>query len=315
LVPLFHLNSFAMSAPAYTYLALGDSYTIGEGAPAADSFPWQTVRLLREAGIPFSDPQIVAKTGWTTGELMEGIAARFPEPFQRIPSDVPTPSSTHQEIVAGEEASLRGGAGTIKALAGEPELASRQVNPEALKVLTEVPEPGSRQVNPEPSQPVYDFVSLLIGVNNEYRGRSLAEYAAEFGQLLRQAIRFAGGFAAHVFVLSIPDWSVTPFAQASLPDKLGRDKAMIAGEIDAFNEVASRIAGQYQVGFIDITSHTRESGKEAERIESALAAQGQSGALRIDESWLAADLLHPSGREYGYWAELLASRIGERIGA
>src|SRR5258708_6006692 len=83
--------------------------------------------------------------------------------------------------------------------------------------------------------PLYDFVSLLIGVNNEYRGRSTAEYAEEFGQLLQQAIRFARGQAANTLVLSIPDWSVTPFARASLPAKQVRDQAIVAGALDAFN--------------------------------------------------------------------------------
>ncbi|HMH21285.1 MAG TPA: GDSL-type esterase/lipase family protein [Puia sp.] len=228
-----------MSAPSYTYLALGDSYTIGEGVPAADNFPSQTVRLLRAAGIPCSEPTIVAKTGWTTGELKEGILTRFPVSTQPIPPGARPPS------------------------------------------------PALPGITPDP---VFDFVSLLIGVNNEYRGHSLEEYVVEFEELLLRAIGFAGGLTAHVFVLSIPDWSITPFAHAHLPDKLGRGKAMVSDEIDAFNTAARRIADRHRVDFIDITPHTRESGN----------------------SWLTTDLLHPSGREYGYWAGLLSAAIAGR---
>jgi len=200
----------------YTLLALGDSYTIGEGVPLYESFPYQTVQLLRRSGHAFFAPEIVARTGWTTAELANGIVQT-------------------------------------------------------------------------PLLPSYDFVTLLIGVNNEYRGRSLPEFEKEFEALLKQAIQAAGGRARHVLVLSIPDWSVTPFAGTHLPDSKGRDKAAIAREIDAFNASARTIAGKYVVDFIDITEHTRGS------------------------SWLAADLLHPSGQEYGYWAEQCAERISERI--
>lgn len=197
----------------YSYLALGDSYTIGEGVPIYESFPYQTVQLLRGARLSFQAPEIIAKTGWTTDELAAGIAGTYLLPF-------------------------------------------------------------------------YDFVSLLIGVNNEYRGRSPQEYASQFEELLRQAIQFAGGRSARVFVLSIPDWGVSPFAASGLPDASGRDRSQVAGEIDTFNDVAQKIAGQYLVEFIDITPHSRSS------------------------TLFASDGLHPSGEQYKYWAEQLAGRIG-----
>jgi len=200
----------------HTLLTLGDSYTVGEGLPLAESFPYQAVQLLRKAGYPFSPPEIIARTGWTTDELAEGI------------------TRTHL-------------------------------------------------------LPTYDFVSLLIGVNNEYRGRPLQEYATQFEELLFQALQFAGGQAAHVFVLSIPDWGVSPFADSSLPDAAGRDRAQVAREIDAFNSIAQKTAGRYQVEFIDITSHSRSS------------------------TLFAADGLHPSGQQYRYWAEQLAGRIKTRL--
>ncbi|WP_205511206.1 SGNH/GDSL hydrolase family protein [Longitalea arenae] len=190
----------------YAYLALGDSYTIGEGVPVYESFPYQTVQLLRSAGFQLAAAEIVARTGWTTDELQAGIN-------------------------------------------------------------------NSRLL------PSYDLVSLLIGVNNQYRGRSVDEYAQQFDKLLQQAIHFAGDQSQHVFVLSIPDWGITPFAR-------DRDSAVITREIDAFNAVNKQLAGKYAVHYLDITPGTR------------LAAN--------DASLLAADQLHPSGKEYALWASKLA---------
>jgi lysophospholipase L1-like esterase len=195
----------------YSYLALGDSYTIGEGVPVYENFPYQTVQRLRKAGYAVYAAEIVAKTGWTTDELQTGIH-----------------SSTF--------------------------LAT------------------------------YDIVSLLIGVNNQYRGRSLHEYTQQFEALLQQAIRFAGNQPGHVFVVSIPDWGVTPFAVNS-----GKNGTTIAHEINAFNAVNRSLAEKYSVHYIDITPGTR------------LAAN--------DPSLLAADELHPSGKEYALWAEKLADSI------
>src|ERR1700748_2914579 len=162
-----------------TYLALGDSYTIGEGVPLYESFPYQAVRLLREAGRSFVAPEIVARTGWTTDELARALS-------------------------------------------------------------------GTRLLSR------YDVVSLLIGVNNQYRGRGLEEYGVEFEALLGAAMRLGG----RVFVLSIPDWGLSPFAKGARP-------AAIAGEIDAFNARAARVCEQYGVPFIDITTHGRAAGSDA----------------------------------------------------
>lgn len=189
-----------------TYLALGDSYTIGEQVPPEENFPHQFVALLRKKGIEINDPIIVAKTGWTTDELQDGIA---------------------------------------KAVVNPP----------------------------------YDIVTLLIGVNNQYRGRSLAEYEKQFAELSRQAIEFAGGNTRQVAVLSIPDWGVTPYAA-------GRDRDKIAREIDQFNQSAENICRLAGVQFISITEGTREATR--------------------DPSLLTADELHPSGKDYARWAVKLA---------
>lgn len=197
----------------YSYLALGDSYTIGENVPIYDSFPYQTVQLLRKGGYSFYAPEIVAKTGWTTDELQAGIANN--------------------------------------------------------KLLSH-----------------YDIVSLLIGVNNQYRGRSLQEYTEHFEALLKRAIAFANNKNKHVFVLSIPDWGVTPFAK-------DRNSVTIAHEIDSFNAVNKLFAEKYNVHYIDITPGTR------------LAAN--------DTTLLAGDQLHYSGKEHGHWATKLAEAIQKII--
>ena len=199
------------------YLALGDSYTIGQSVTAAENFPNQAVALLQEDTFNFEPARIIAKTGWTTDELNTGIAA----------------------------------ANSI-----------------------------------DPLRPSYDFVSLLIGVNNQYRGRTVENYKSEFEELLKKAIHFADERADRVIVVSIPDWGVTPFAR-------GRNRAQIAREIDAYNVINNRISLQYHVEYIDITSWTREAA--------------------ADLSLLANDGLHPSGKEYKRWAGRIAAFFKSKI--
>ncbi|MBU6159412.1 MAG: SGNH/GDSL hydrolase family protein [Bacteroidetes bacterium] len=202
-----------MQIPAYKYLALGDSYTIGEQVAEQDNFPHQVVQLLQEKGILFEKPLIIAKTGWTTDELQD-------------------------------------------------------------------------QLQKTPPTPPYDIASLLIGVNNQYRGRSSEEYAVQFEQLLKQAIEYTGGKNNRVIVLSIPDWGVTPFAA-------DRDRKKIAQEINTFNALNKKIASRYKVHYIDITPFTREAVN--------------------DVTLLTGDGLHPSGKDYKRWAELVVGKIGEVI--
>ena len=198
---------------SYSYLALGDSYTIGEQVPFAQNFPNQTIQLLKKAGSAFYDAEIIAKTGWTTDELDAAIdAANISKP--------------------------------------------------------------------------YDIVSLLIGVNNQYRGMPVKNFKIEFEHLLQRAIQFANNKPKHVFVLSIPDWGVTPFAD-------GRDSRKIATEIDAYNTVCEASAKQFQANFINITVSQREDGNNKE--------------------FLATDGLHPSGKEYKKWAAKLTDAILKEV--
>jgi lysophospholipase L1-like esterase len=197
----------------YTYLALGDSYTIGEQVPLHDNFPYQTVQLLKKQSIEVADPVIIATTGWTSDELTTSIREHH-----------------------------------IKE--------------------------------------IFSFVTLLIGVNNQYRGRSIENYRQEYTQLLNQAIAFAGGHADKVFVLSIPDWGATPFAA-------GRDRRQIATEIDGYNAACKEITLSKQCHYVEITGSTREHGQ--------------------DKEYLAGDGLHPSGKEYHIWAERLTYEISKAL--
>ncbi|HEX8154728.1 MAG TPA: GDSL-type esterase/lipase family protein, partial [Thermoanaerobaculia bacterium] len=122
----------------------------------------------------------------------------------------------------------------------------------------------------------FDLVALLIGVNNQYRGRSADQYREEFRALLARAIGFAGGNAAHVVVVSIPDWGVTPFAA-------DRDRAKIAREIDQFNAINREEAARAGARYADITPISR----------------------RNDAALIAADGLHPSGKMYGEWVNVV----------
>ena len=131
--------------------------------------------------------------------------------------------------------------------------------------------------------PAYDLVTLLIGVNNQYRGRPVEEYASQFRALLQQAIHFASDRPENVFVLSIPDWGVSPFAA-------GRDRTVIARQIDEFNDTARHIAGAHRVAFIDITPHSRSEGQ-----------------------LFTADGLHPAASQYSFWAQQLAAAITARL--
>ena len=201
------------SEPA-SYLALGDSYTIGEAVPEAGRWPVQLAASLRARGIALADPRIIATTGWTTDELSAAMDAAEP-------------------------------LGT------------------------------------------FAFVSLLIGVNNQYRGRDVANYRAEFAALLDRAIGLAGGREDRVLVLSIPDWGVTPFGQGS-----GRDTALIARELDAYNAVAAEECAVRGVAFVDITPVSRSLGAQPARI--------------------AEDGLHPSALAYTDWTTL-ALPVAERL--
>lgn len=187
------------------YLALGDSYTVGESVDPSERWPVQLTARLRARGLPIDDPLLIATTGWTTGDLSRAMVQ-------------------------------------------------------------------NRPVGP------FDLVTLLIGVNNQYRGRSDEEYRWQFRALLQRAIAYAGRDPSRVIVLSIPDWSAMPYAA-------GSDRDRIAVEIDRFNAINRAETARSGAHYLDITPISRQ----------AVA----------DPSLVAADRLHPSGRMYAAWVALI----------
>lgn len=136
---------------------------------------------------------------------------------------------------------------------------------------------GIREQNP---QPPFDMVSLLIGVNNQYRGYDIEQYRRQFAMLLAEAIEYAGGDSAKVFVVSIPDWSVTPYALEN-----GRDPQQVAREIDLFNSVNREETLKAGTRYVDITPVSRQAAN--------------------DPTLIAGDRLHPSGKMYAMWVDLI----------
>ena len=191
-----------------TWLALGDSYTIGESVPVADRYPVQTIEILKTKKIDFEYPEIIAKTGWTTADLLSAMNTR--------------------------------------------------------------------------SLGIYEIVTLLIGVNNQYQGKSISEYEEQFIDLLEWSIQLANNNPDHVIVLSVPDYSVTPFAR-------GRDTDLISKQINSFNLVNKKIASSYQVHYLNITDESRKAVN--------------------DPSLIADDGLHYSGKEYSIWAVMLSALL------
>lgn len=126
----------------------------------------------------------------------------------------------------------------------------------------------------------FALVSLLIGVNNQYRGLPVDEYEREFARLLETAVELTGGAAGRVLVLPIPDWGVTPFAE-------GRDRAVIAKGIDAFNAVNRRLSLEAGARYADTSAVSRRAA--------------------VSPELTAADGLHPSGLLYRRWAEVALS--------
>jgi lysophospholipase L1-like esterase len=194
------------------WLALGDSYTAAEAVIPAQGYPAQVQRMLADRDqLSCAAPEIIARTGWTTADLLDALEA-------------------------------------VRPASG------------------------------------YQMVSLLIGVNNQYQGLSQTLYRKQFSLLLEQAIRLAGDRPSHVLVLSIPDYSVTPFGRR-------RDSAVIAVQIDSLNAINAALAREWRVHYVDVTEESRR--------------------VAVDPELVAADGLHYSGKEYAAWARLMEPVLRE----
>jgi len=191
-----------MQNRSISYLALGDSYTIGQSVPQSESFPFQLQDTLQGLNLNVDSTKVIARTGWTTSNLLSAIVAESP---------------------------------------GD-----------------------------------YDVVSLLIGVNNQFQNQSYFKFQAEFDSLLAISINIAGGID-NVFVVSIPDYGVTPFGASNADD--------IAEALDNYNAFMKGQCDAIGIPFIDITTISRELGDS-------------DGALAPDD-------LHPSGFQYSLWVEAM----------
>jgi lysophospholipase L1-like esterase len=217
-VPITNMNNKDTTVKAITtdslnYLALGDSYTIGEAVPNIQSYPFQLATQMDLQKHPIKTPRIIATTGWTTDQLINAIS---------------------QSDIIGKK---------------------------------------------------FDFVTLLIGVNDQFQGLSQNNYRIKFQQVLNTAIDFANGNKKHVFVLSIPDYGVTPFA--------GGNDAVIGPLVDQFNAINKEISLKAGVNYLDITDISRRAA--------------------IDLTLIATDGLHPSGKMYGLWVEQLLPLVIQNL--
>jgi len=186
------------------YLALGDSYTIGESVPAAENFPAQLFKAMKDKGTPVSSYKIIARTGWTTGNLKAAIQA-----------------SSYKDT--------------------------------------------------------FNLVSLLIGVNNQYQGKSIEEYKTEFIELANRAIQYAGGEKKNVFIVSIPDYGYTPFGK--------NNQQKISAEVATFNKVNKQVSDSLGLKYYNITPISQRGLSEPDLV--------------------AGDGLHPSAKMYEEWVELI----------
>ncbi|NNF33754.1 MAG: SGNH/GDSL hydrolase family protein [Saprospiraceae bacterium] len=188
------------------FLALGDSYTIGQGVAEELRWPNQLAKLLESYEYKLLETNIIARTGWTTGNLISAIESQSPDP--------------------------------------------------------------------------HELVSLLIGVNNQYQGQSFEVYQTELVTLIDKAIKLAGS-KERVFMVSIPDYGVTPFGQSNSEN--------IAKELDAYNAFAKEKCDALDIPFINITEISRSLGSS--------------------EGALASDQLHPSGQQYTLWVDAILSEV------
>lgn len=195
-----------------TYLALGDSYTMGEKIKRSECWPIQLVKKLSADGHQVLPPTIIAENGWTTQDLLSAMSSEL-------------------------------------------------------------------------KQDKYDLVSVLIGVNNQFDGKSIEDYKSDLHELFTKAIAQCSQGKKGVFALSIPDYSVTPFAKSK--------KINSAEELAKFNAVYKAVSTNFGIDFYNITPISRQAEK--------------------NENLLAEDLLHPSGLMYANWVNEIFDEVCKKL--
>lgn len=195
-------NFISPNNESYSFLALGDSYTVGEGVSYEESWPSQFVDYALDRGIDFKNPELIAQTGWKTYDLLNAI------------------KSSNLSVK-------------------------------------------------------YDFISLLIGVNNQFNSRPLSEFEDDLNEILTE-INYLKKGNSKVIVISIPDWGYSPYGSSY-------DRDRISDEIDQFNNILKKISEQNNLNFVDVTQISRLAIKEPNLI--------------------AEDKLHPSGLMYLEWVK------------
>lgn len=206
------MDDIKINSAELNYLALGDSYTIGESVAEEKRFPYQLIHSEFMPSQEVGQLKIIAQTGWTTKDLLLAM--------------------DKENLTAGQ----------------------------------------------------FDFITLLIGVNNQYQGKPFQQYEEEFNELMDRAISLMEGNSSKVIVVSIPDYSVTPFASSSDTDK-------ISMELKQYNDYNKKIAEERGAHYVYITDLTQNA--------------------KNDPSLLADDGLHPSGKSYGQWVERIIPKVNQ----
>jgi len=196
-----------------SYLALGDSYTVGSHIGYYDNYPMQLVSYLQRQHIDAGEPRFIAHAGWTSGDLCKAIKR---------------------------------------------------------KKLSDT----------------FTFVTLQIGANNQFRGLDLNSYRQQFGELLTKAIAYTGGHTERVFVLSVPDWSASPFAE-------GWIRQRIAEQVAVYNSIIKEMTLGNNCNYVDIADALKPHA--------------------LDHEYFLKDYIHPSAKGYAVWAAKLAPEVARSL--
>ena len=139
-------------------------------------------------------------------------------------------------------------------------------------------------MNSSDLEPPYGIVSLLIGVNNQYQGQNANDFRPEFIEILEKSLKLVENRTERLFVISIPDWGASPYG-------FGFDRAKVSKEINEFNSVVKEESEKRGLRYFDITAISRRA--------------------LIDRTLIASDGLHPSGKMYKLWVDMMIPEISK----